>query len=247
MVNTKQPIFKYKTDKGHLHRMPAMLKFFLLLPLSMICISLPPLGLVVGKLSAGITAFLCKFTLREQLTDLKPVFYYAGLMYLLSVLSNLLENLTAFAMLEIDPAYFSPLTSQFSAFEVLIPRSETLQIILRLSLIVQLSALLFRSTSSMEIRDVFYSIEHFFRRLFSRLPFFGKRVSMHSRFAESISLFISFIPETFATWTSINLSWKARGGKLSVKNIKTLLFVLITLSFEKASLKAKALEIRNKK
>jgi biotin transport system permease protein/energy-coupling factor transport system permease protein len=104
-------------------------------------------------------------------------------------------------------------------FAVLIPRAGFLQTILRLLLIVQISALLFRTTSPLEIREVV------------RL--------------EIISLFICFIPEIFKTWTSINLAWKSRGGRQGLPKIKTLIFVLITLSFEKAAIKAKALQARS--
>jgi len=62
---------------------------------------------------------------------------------------------------------------------------------------------------------------------------------------EIISLFINFIPEIFKIWTSINLAWKSRGGKNGFGKIKTLVFVLISLSFEKAAIKAKALSARS--
>jgi energy-coupling factor transporter transmembrane protein EcfT len=84
---------------------------------------------------------------------------------------------------------------------------------------VQISALFFRTTSSLEIREVV-------------------------RF-EIISLFLCFIPEIFKIWTSINLAWRARSGKEGFIKIKTLMFILISLSFEKAAIKAKALEARS--
>ena len=227
-------VFRYKTVKGPLHKLPAMLKLFLLLPISVFCMSLPSLWLTAGMAIAVITAFLCHFTLREQLTDLKPAFYYASLMYALSVLSNVFENIQ----------HFSFLIFHFSFLTVFIPRPDFLRITLRLTLIVQLSALLFRTTSSMEIREGLNAIERFIRLAFSRLPFLGKRISTQPRFAENISLFLCFIPEIFSIWTSINLAWKARGGKNGLLKIKMLVFVLISLSFEKAALKAKALEAR---
>ncbi|WP_461247202.1 hypothetical protein [Treponema sp. R6D11] len=126
-------------------------------------------------------------------------------MYALSVFSNLINN---FRLMPVN--HFLTL---------LIPDLEYLRITLRLVLIVQISALLFRTTSSLEIREVVRS--------------------------EIISLFLSFIPEIFKIWTSINLAWKARGGKEGLGKIKTLMFILISLSFEKAALKAKALEARS--
>ena len=81
-------VFKYKTIKGLLHEVPALIKILLLLPLSFICMYLPSLSLGVGIVCAVFVAFICGLSLHDQLTDFKPVFYYAILMYALSVFSN---------------------------------------------------------------------------------------------------------------------------------------------------------------
>jgi len=198
-------VFKYKTKKGLLHRVPALIKLLLLLPLSFFCMSLPPLPLCAGIITAVIASFICGLSLYDQLTDFKPAFYYAALMYALSVFSNFIEG---FKLMPVNRLY-----------TVLIPDIEYLRITLRLVLIVQISALIFRTTSALEIRDAV------------RL--------------EIISLFLGFIPEIFKIWTSINLAWKARGGKEGFAKIKTLVFILITQSFEKAALKSNALEARS--
>ncbi|MCL1958142.1 MAG: energy-coupling factor transporter transmembrane protein EcfT [Spirochaetes bacterium] len=198
-------VFKYKTIKGPLHKVPAIIKLLLLLPISVFCISLPSLSLGAGIISNILIALICGLSLQDQITDLKPVLFYALLMYVLSVFSNIIDNFRS-----------TPL-NQF--FTLLIPGFTYLRIILRLAFIVQVSALIFRTTSSLEIREVV------------RL--------------EVISLFFSFIPEIFKIWTSVNLAWKARGGKEGVEKIKSLMFILISLSFEKAALKANALEARS--
>jgi hypothetical protein len=210
-----------------------MLKFFLFLPLSVICMSLPSLYLAAGIIVAAITASLCKFTLREQLTDFKPAAFYASLMYGLSVFSTLFENWGSM-----------PLPALASA--ALLPRADFLRAVLRLTLVVQLSALLFRTTSSIEIREALVNLERRIRLILKHLPLLGKAISTRPRFLQNISLFLSFIPEIFETWTAFDLAWKARGGKQGTAKIKTLVFVLITLSFEKAALKARALEARMK-
>jgi len=197
-------VFKYKTIKGLLHKVPAIIKLLLLLPLSFFCMSLPSLWLGVGILFCVLIAFICGLSLQDQITDFKPAFFYAVLMYALSVFSNLIDN------------YRMPINQLLTVF---IPNLEYLRITLRLVLIVQISALLFRTTSPLEIREVV------------RL--------------EILSLFLSFIPEIFKIWTSVNMAWKARGGKEGFGKIKTLMFVLISLSFEKAALKANALAARS--
>ena len=228
-------VFRYKTVKGPLHKLPAVLKLFLLLPVSVICMSLPSLYLVAGITASVITAFLCGFTLREQLTDLKPAFYYAALMYALSIFSNIFDNRKNISIIFLH----------FSFSDIFLPRSDFIHIALRLTLIVQLSALLFRTTSSMEIRESLNIIERFIRLALSRLPIIGKRIPAQTRFSENISLFLCFIPEIFSIWSSINIAWKARGGKNGLLKIKMSVFALISLSFEKAALKAKAYEVRS--
>ncbi|MCL2210692.1 MAG: energy-coupling factor transporter transmembrane protein EcfT [Treponema sp.] len=200
-----QSIFKYKTVKGPLHKIPAFFKLVLFLPLSIFCAYLPPLWLSAGIAIVIIFAFLCGITAKEQLTDFKPTLLYTALMFFLSVFSNLYDNRNNISL-------------DFIITNSLMPNTVFLQTVLRLTLIVQLSALLFRTTSSLEIREVV------------RL--------------DILSLFLCFIPEIFKTWTSVNFAWKARGGKRGFVKLQTLLFVLISLSFEKAAVKAKALEAR---
>jgi len=209
MVN-KQAVFKYKTNKGPLHKIPAIIKLILLLPLSIICMYLPSPWLIAGITIMIITASLCRFTLTEQLTDLKPPMFYIILLYSLSIISNLTEIITTHGL-----TFF---IAHCSLLTIFTPHPDFLHLILRLILIVQLSALVFRTTSSLEIRNVI------------RL--------------EVLSLFICFIPEIFTLWSNINLAWKARGGKNGIQKIYKLGFSLLSLSFEKAAIKSKALAAR---
>jgi len=233
MVGRAGTVFRYKTIKGPLHKLPAMLKLFLFLPLSVICMSLPPLYLASGIIAALLTAFLCGFTLREQLTDFKPAAFYASLMYGLSVFSTLVEN-------------WGSMPVSALAAAALLPRTGFPHSALRLTLVVQLSALLFRTTSSVEIREALVTLERRIRLILKRLPLLGKAISPRPCFLQNISMFLSFIPEIFEAWAAFDLAWKARGGRQGTAKIKTLVFVLITMSFEKASLKARALEARMK-
>jgi biotin transport system permease protein/energy-coupling factor transport system permease protein len=213
--------------KGSLHKISATMKLFLFLPLCVFCLSLNHIFLIAGIIALSTIAFLCRFTLRDQLADMKPAFFYFCLIYLLSVFTCFTEYWNKLPIYELVP-------------KILIPKTDFLQITFRLVVIIQLSAFLFRTTSSLEIRDSIRIIE---KRIFSLLPFIGKK--NHQYFlSESICLFICFIPEIFTTWSSVNLAWKARSGRQGIKKIKTTVFVLISLCMEKAALKAKALEAR---
>jgi biotin transport system permease protein/energy-coupling factor transport system permease protein len=202
-----------------------MLKLFLLLPLSTFCIFLQVQYLAAGIIIMFISASFCHFSLREQLTDLKPAAIYGALMYALSVFSKIITV----AETQSAPA----LTGA-----VFIPNSEYLRVSLRLIIIIQLSALLFRSTSSMEIRNSLRIIECGL----SKLHITGKR--RYGYITNSIAFFLCFIPEIFISWTDINCAWKARGGKNGIKKVKIVLFVLISISLRKASLKERAMTAR---
>jgi len=201
----RNAVFAYKTKKGLLHKVPALIKLLLLLPLSFFCLSLPSFRLGAGIVITALVSFICGLSLRDQLTDFKPVLYYAILMYALSVFSNYFDNFKGTSI------------NQFYLF--LIPDAEYLRITMRLAIVVQISALIFRTTSSLEIREAV------------RL--------------EIISIFLGFIPEIFKIWSSVNLAYKSRSGKEGLAKIKTLCFILISMCFEKAALKAKAMEARS--
>jgi len=229
-VKNRRTVFAYKTGKGPLHRVPAAVKLLALLPLSVVCLTLPPAALAAGIALAAIAGRVCGFRPREQLTDLKPVLFYSLLMYVLSIVSCLAE-----IRFPVSPAEFF-----LAAFT---PRPDFLLMCLRLAIIVQLSALLFRSTTALQIRDSLGAIECAIRRLLSRTAH-GAQVPPRPRIAGSIALFAGFIPELFQTWSQIDRAWRARGGKNNLAKIRTLVFVLITLSFEKAARKAAALSAR---
>jgi len=93
----------------------------------------------------------------------------------------------------------------------------------------------------LQIRDSLGAIECGIRRLLSRRQ---NQFPIKPRIAENIALFAGFIPEIFQTWSQIDRAWRARGGKNNLAKIRTLVFVLITLSFEKAARKAVALSAR---
>ena len=211
-------LFKYKIIKGPLHKLPVMLKLFILIFIPVFCFKLTSLWLGIVILLTVIFALFCKFTTGEQLTDIKPALFYAAIMYFLSILSNLTETLHNINI------------------SIFIPNPDYLNTALRLTYIIQLSALFFRTTSFMEIKDCLNIIERFIKQLF--------KIPLKTYFTDTISLFLIFIPEFFIVWSNINLAWKARGGKPGIKKIKTLVFILITICFEKAALKARALEAR---
>ena len=230
-IKNRQAVFAYKTKKGLLHRVPVIVKLLVLIPLSIIGMSLPLSALAAGIVLTALIGLLCGFMPGEQLNDLKPALFYVFLMYILSVFSALLE-------------IRFPLPVTVFLISVFIPPANYVFLGLRLVLIVQLSALLFRSTTALEIRNSLTAIETGIQQLlFPVLPP-KKRLRAKPRIAPGIALFAGFIPEIFHTWTQIDRAWRARGGKNGFLKIKTLISVLIILSLEKAAQKARTMTAR---
>ena len=230
-VKARRPIYAYKTIKGPLHRIPALFKILGLIPLSIVCMILPLPALAAGIAVMFLCALACGFSPVEQVTDLRPSIFYGAFMLFLSVSSRLYA------------ADFSLPVSEF-LIAVFAHHDNFLLLSLRLVIIMQLSALLFRSTTTLEIRNSMSMIETRVRRTLADIPPVKKHISIRPRIAENLSLFAGFIPEIFQTWTQINKAWSARGGKSGFKKIKTLVFVLVSISFEKAARKAAALAAR---
>jgi len=91
----------------------------------------------------------------------------------------------------------------------------------RLALVLLAGTIFYETTSTLEIRHALYSIQGALYSLGSRIfPKKGRNdpsrdiPSPDPDIALLFSLTISFIPRIFATWSSLNLAWNARGGNL---------------------------------
>jgi biotin transport system permease protein/energy-coupling factor transport system permease protein len=218
-------IFRYKPGKSLVHKAPAWIKLVLLFPLSAVTLYIPLA--VSGALVASmcVCAFLCGFSAREQHADLRAAWYYAVFLYVLAVLTNW----------TVAPSWTPRL---------LVPGIDWLTGSVHLILMLQISGLLFRTTTSLALKDGIDAIERVLRGGFRRLPFAGKHISPDSRFAKNIALFIGFIPAVFGLWQKIERAWIVRSGGNGIKKIKVLAPSLISLSFYAAAAKARALAAR---
>jgi energy-coupling factor transporter transmembrane protein EcfT len=108
---------------------------------------------------------------------------------------------------------------------------------------MQLSALLFRTTTSIEIKETLCAIETGIRAVLRKLPF-GQRIAPDVKLGKQAALMISFIPALFELWEKLNRAYRARGGKGGFTKYRILLIALIALSFHHAAEKAKAFAAR---
>ena len=95
----------------------------------------------------------------------------------------------------------------------------SLYLILRLLCAVEATSVFFRTTSIYEITDMLI-----------RIPFGKAGLAVSGVF----SLFLTFLPQIFATWSELETAYRARGGRKGIAKAVVLLPLLISLSINKA-------------
>ena len=95
----------------------------------------------------------------------------------------------------------------------------SLYLILRLLCAVEATSVFFRTTSIYEITE-----------MLSRITF-GKAGLVVS---SMLSLFLTFLPQIFATWAELDSAYRARGGRKGIAKAAVLLPLLISMSINRA-------------
>ncbi len=201
----KQPTaFTYKQGNSLLHRCPAWIKILTLPVVSIAAFYLPPLFSIIVITLLTLVSILLHFTFREILSDLRVVIYYAVLLIFAKIIRS-------FA------------THQSFDFK---GEKETWILLLRLFSVMQCASLLFKTSTSLQIREGFARIA-------------PKPV------AEALSIFICFIPQVAKNWAQAKRAWLARGGKKSIRMLLVLLPVFFSVGMKQAYNTARAISARH--
>ena len=75
--------FSYKQGNSFLHRCPALVKILLIPVVSIAVFKLPPAVAIALVIIQTVLSFALKFSLREQLCDLRAVLYYAVILLII--------------------------------------------------------------------------------------------------------------------------------------------------------------------
>ena len=237
-MKEREIVFRYKRGRSVCHRLPAPAKFALMLCAAFAVMFMPLYAVCAGIALTAAFAFVCGFTLKEQAADVKPALYYAAFLFMLNIASNL------YALFASDD---NPAHILAGIAAIAVPNAEYVLYAARLALVMQLSALLFRTTTSIEIKKTLCAAEIRIRSLLRKCPLV-KNLPPDARWGRNAALMISFIPALFELWEKLNRAYRARGGgdsrKSGLKKYRILLVALIALSFHHASQKAQALAAR---
>jgi len=174
----------------------------------------------------GFIFFSLKFTVREQLTDLAPVIWYGIFLYLIDFFTELVLHFRDYSFLYLLS----------SAFKSSFFKKGTFITVIRFLACNQSAALMFKTSTSLEIREGIEKIETFVRSFF--------HLKKETVFADTVSLFVNFIPAVFKKWGMLKNAWHARGGKNSFRMYLVLFPVLFSIGLKYTLDTVKAVLIR---
>nr|MCR4954037.1 hypothetical protein [Treponema sp.] len=237
---------------------------------SVLTLCLPPwFTLIIVAVQFVLACFL-RFTFREQFCDVRPVFYYAVLLYFVKILGIAVEMFSLdFAEVFSKNVQFtndSRLQDFFSNAKAFCSwfishftwkrEKETLVMLLKIFCLMQTASLMFKTSTSLQIREGFETMEHFVRKIFT-----PKKRTLHPQvqaqnqaqilvqtpIATALSMFVNFIPMVAQIWAQSKRAWKARGGKNGIKMYAALFHVLFSVGMKKAWNTARAVQVRMEK
>lgn len=136
-VTKPYSFFSYKAGNSFLHRCPAWVKILFIPLINILFLCLPFYFSVALIAIQFVLACVLRFTLKEQFTDLKPVFYYAAILVMMQILLWVFgDHAESFAM-------------QFSwaAWR------ENVFLLIKILAVMQSASLMFKTSTSMQMRE----------------------------------------------------------------------------------------------
>ncbi len=234
---TNETAFSYKQGNSFLHRCPAWVKIILIPVISVGIFYLPPYFVVALIALQTLVSFLLHFTLREQVRDLKAVFYYAVFLIFVKIIGNLLAAISMGSLASFEVSVFLQVLLDF-----LVSEKETWLLLLKLFCVIQTASLIFKTSTSLQIREGLEVMELAVRRSLHLKPLVDDRPN--APIAQAVSLFICFIPQVSKNWQQAERAWKARGGRKSLRMFAVLLPVFFSVGMKQAYNSARAISAR---
>lgn len=220
--------FSYKAGTSLVHRLPAFVKLIFIPLFNIFVFSFDwHFACVFIVLQFLLFCFL-KFTLYDQIKDLTPVLWYAVFMYFINVFSFIFMEFQNLSFLE----------NLIASVKKSFLDEKTFSLIAKFFACNQSASLMFKTSTSLEIKEGIETLELFIRKY---LP-----VKKEAKFALSVSMFINFIPAVFKIWSLLKRAWFARGGKVGLKMYLSLFPLWFSVGLKYALDSAKAISIRQK-
>lgn len=231
-MNNNYVAFSYKTGNSFIHKMPVLIKIFVI-PLFSILFFYLPLYFALALISIQFALSLyLHFSFKEMFNDFKGIIYYAVILYTVNYIMNLFSLLAIIS----DKDYTLLYCIKQSAFNCL-ENTKTASMLIKLFSIIQCASIVLKTSTSLQIRDGIADIERFFCSLLKRKPEF--------RFTNTVSLFVCFIPMVYRNWNQCKRAWIARAGKKNIKMYLTIFPVFFSVGIKQSYNSSKAILIRS--
>lgn len=222
--------FSYKNGNSFVHKMPVLVKILLIPALNILFFMLPFYFSAVLLVLQFVLACSIGFTLQEQFQDFKPVIYYAVLLYVTGFIAQFFAGVNASEAVNLRTILLTSLRTTFT-------NASTAIMLLKLFCIMQSASIIFKTSTSLQIREGVASIEIAIRKI---LP-----VSKKPACTTAVSLFVCFIPIVYKNWEQCKRAWFARGGKKSLKMYMTIFPVFFSVGIKQAWNSSRAILIRS--
>ncbi|MDR2897654.1 MAG: energy-coupling factor transporter transmembrane protein EcfT [Spirochaetaceae bacterium] len=229
-------LFSYSPGKGFFYRIPAAVKLIGLCLFTALIFLQSWTGLAVITVILFIAVAAGGLPPLELLRRQKFILWYALFLLLFSVPGRY----------GISAAYVAPLNAgadasaiPITSFLALYP-ARALPILLfcwRLSLTAMAAAVMFRTTSSLEIQDTLESGARVLSQVFPKIN--------AEQTALTFALLIGFIPLVMESWQSLERAWQARGGRQGIGKTLAVLTSLIPLLMDKSLQSYRAIRARS--
>ena len=220
--------FSYKAGNSIIHRCPVWIKIFLIPALSVAIFKLPPLFSAILVIFQLILALFLHFSIGEQLKDFRAVLYYAFFLIFARLISAVAGYVQAGGTVRLSDFLLD---------------KESLIMLLKLFCLMQTASILFRTSTTLQLREGLEKMELTLRRPFTSKA--NPQTRPSAPVAQTLALFLCFIPQVSKIWQQTVRAWKARGGRTNLRMYITLLPVLFSVGMKQAYNAARAITIRN--
>ena len=236
-------LFSYRPGNSVFHRIPSWLKIIFIPLFNVLLFVLNWKFAAAFIVIFAVTFALMDFSFSEQISDLRPVLYYAVFLYFMNLFMEIYgavngsgADVSASGAGTVQAIFQLIKTCIFNA----VTNRETAFFCIKFCACVQSCSLMFKTSTSIQIRTGIEQIECCLRRF---IPFAKKEPV----FALAVSMLINFIPAVFKIWNQLCRAWLCRGGKTGVKMFMTLIPQLFSLGLKFSLDSAKALINRGQK
>lgn len=222
-MKQKYSLFSYKKGNSFLHKCPSWIKLLFIPAVSIMILLLPYQFAVCMVFLLILLCLMINVSISEQFTDIKPIFYYAILLFFFQIISLDFKN---------NESIINTLLSSFSWNN----QKETVFFLIKLTAVMQTASLLYKTSTSLELREGISRIEMRIRIIF--------HLKKENALSEMLFMFMNFIPMISNLWKQLKKAWLARCGKSGIKMYISLLPVLFFVSMKKAWNMSRAIDIR---